>query len=125
MLITKNENIRPVDIDGTLVIHTKEKIKAADRVSVVDPLTGNIINLRINRPMVRLLKEESHRGNYILVWSRGGYEWARNVIQALDLVEYVDQIMSKPLVYVDDTPVTKWLKDRVYIGPDEAYKEQA
>lgn len=123
MNIIKLENIRPVDIDNCLIIHTKETIKPSQRVCVVDPLTGKNLYFRINKPMVRLLKEEHHRGSYILVWSRGGWEWARNVIQALDLVPYVHQIMSKPLVYLDDTPVNKWMRDRVFIGPDETYKE--
>ncbi len=123
MIVTKVENIRPVDVDGTLIIHTRDTITASERIDVVDPLTGKNIRVRINKAMVRLLKEEHHRGSYILVWSRGGYEWARNVIQALDLVPYVHQIMSKPLVYLDDTDVSGWMKDRVFIGPDEKYKE--
>jgi predicted phosphatase len=123
MTITKSESINPVDVDGTLIIHTKAYIKPSERVYIVDPVTGKEIVVRVNRPMVRLLKEESQRGSYVLVWSRGGWEWARNVIQALDLVPYVNHIMSKPLRYMDDSPVKKWMKDRVFIGPDEAYKE--
>lgn len=123
MRVNKNENIRPFDIDNCLVMHTVDPIKPSERVDVIDPLTGKLLRLRINKAMVRLLKEESFRGGCIKVWSRSGWEWARNVIQALDLVSYVDEVMSKPLVYFDDTPVKKWMKDRVFIGPDEKYKE--
>lgn len=120
MNVVKHDHIRPFDIDGTLIVNRREDLP---RVDIIDPLTNRTITMSVNKAMVRLLKEEHHRGNYILVWSRGGYEWARNVIQALDLVPYVHQVMTKPICYFDDKPVKKWMKDRVFIGPDEKYKE--
>lgn len=122
MIVNKNENIRPFDIDGCLVFVSKD-LSNAEIVEVVDPVNAGTITMHINKNMVRLLLEEHQRGGYILVWSRGGWEWARNVVLALGLDDYVHEVMSKPLVYFDDTPVTKWMKDRVFIGPDERYKE--
>lgn len=121
MIITKNENIRPFDVDNCLIIHTSDKT-ILDSVRVIDPVTKKTLVFRKNLSMIRLLKEEHQRGGHIIVWSRGGWEWARNVVQALNLEPYVHQVLSKPVVYFDDTPVKKWMKDRVFIGPDEPYK---
>ncbi len=110
---------RPFDIDGTLVVHRSESLYS---VNVLDPLTGKTLVMGKNLAMIRLLKEEKHRGGFIVAWSRGGYEWATNVIQALELEEFVDIVMDKPLVYFDNEEVTNWMKDRVFIGPDVKYK---
>lgn len=109
------------DIDDTLVMHDQNGDRL-DMVSIKDPVKDRNINLRVNRPMVRLLEEEHQRGSYVVVWSRGGWEWARNVIAALGLEDKVDQVMSKPLAYFDDKPVEEWLKYRVYLLPDTPYK---
>jgi len=119
MQIIKNENIRPIDVDGTLIC---DKLDSDVHVGVHDPVTKRIIRVGVNKNMVRLLLEEKQRGSFIIVWSRGGYEWAKNVLIALDLIEKVDLVMSKPLAYFDDIPVKKWMKDRIFIGPREKYK---
>lgn len=114
---------RPFDIDGTLIVNPKP---GDDVVLIEDPIGGNKIPMRPNKAMIRLLKEESQRGNYILVWSRSGWEWARNVIQALELTEYLTGdkgiIMEKAIVYFDNEDVSAWLKDRVYLDADTDYK---
>lgn len=122
MIILDKENLRMVDVDDTLVMH---KINGHDNkrsVIITDPLGGDKIVLYQNLAMIRLIKEEYARGATIIVWSRGGYEWAKNVVEALKLQKYVTMIMSKPTIYFDDKPVEEWLKDRVYIGPNDSYK---
>lgn len=120
MLVVKNELVRPCDVDGTLVIH--DHTKCHKTVQVFDPATKKWLTMGVNVNMVRLLVEEKHRGGYVIVWSRGGYEWAKNVVLALNLENVVDLVMSKPLAYYDDTPVKKWMKDRVFIEPNVIYK---
>lgn len=124
MRIHKNELIRPFDVDKTLVfpIGPDTEHLPGRRVDVWDPVKKRNIRMILHEPMVRLLEEEKHRGGHILVWSRGGWEWASNVIKAADLVKKVDDVFSKPTVYFDDVEVKKWLKDRVYISPEETYK---
>ena len=119
MQIIKNENIKPFDVDNTLTCDPKD---TSFKVDVVDPVTKGWLTIGVNENMVRLLLEEKQRGAFILVWSRGGYEWAKNVLIAIDIVDKVDLVMSKPLAYFDDTPVKKWMKDRIFIGPKERYK---
>lgn len=123
--VIRNENISPFDVDGTLVMHEDpDAIPISEQVKVLDTLTNTFIIMRINRPMVRLLQESKLRGDYVIVWSRGGYQWAYNVIQALHLENDVDQIMTKPTKYFDDTDVFDWMPDRIYIKPDTIYKQQ-
>ena len=119
MKILKREHIRPFDVDGCLIV---DQPGGAYNIDVYDAVTKQYIKVGVNSNMVRLLKEERQRGSYIVVWSRSGWEWAANVVRALNLEQYVDRVMSKPIVYFDDTPVEHWLKDRVFIGPEVRYK---
>lgn len=150
MVTIKSEYIVMVDVDDTLVMHEEaqkilvpynasndsemtlafdwsgDNIKIPSSlqfVDVQDPIEDRKITLRINKPMVRLVREEAARGAYVIVWSRGGYQWAKNVVEALGLSSEVKLIMSKPLAYFDDKEVSDWLKYRVYLGPDTIYKK--
>lgn len=120
MNVIDNENLRPFDVDGTLIVHKDASIAHA---YVYDAVTKKEIRVGVNEAMVRILMEEHHRGGHIWVWSRSGKEWAANVIRALNLVPYVHTVSCKPLVYFDDVPVKKWLKDRVFLGPEVRYKK--
>lgn len=125
MQVIKNENIKPFDVDDTLVMHLSYTQLCALNVHtlhVQDPIRDRMIMVGVNEPMVRLLEEELHRGAQVIVWSRGGYEWAVNVLKALELDKEDIIVMSKPLVYFDDKDVSDWLKDRVYIKYDSTYK---
>lgn len=123
MLVINNENIEPFDCDDTLVMHVEpDQIPPGESVRVYDAVTKKFITMRINRPMVRLLREAKARGFFVLVWSRGGKRWAADIVKALDLVDFVDIVMTKPLHYFDDKDVAKWLTERVYIEPNVVYK---
>jgi hypothetical protein len=122
MIVTKSENIKPFDVDGCLVSYDYAPKKGYAFADVIDPVTQKYIRVRVNQAMVRLLKEEFQRGSYVIVWSRSGWEWARNVVLALGVEDYVMQVLSKPIVYFDDSPVNKWLRDRIFLEPDTKYK---
>lgn len=123
MKIIKNERMIFCDVDDTLVMHKEERPGGWDNVAIVpDRVTGKDLVLLVNTAMVKLVREEKHRGATIVVWSRGGYEWAADVVTALGLEDVVELVMSKPLVYFDDKPVQEWLTDRVYLPPTAAYK---
>ena len=124
MKINKNERTIYIDVDDTLILSTSNpKAEKLLRADVLDPLTHKYIKVAVHEPMVRLLKEEKHRGSHITVWSRGGYEWAANVIRGLDLVPFVDEVCSKPMVYFDDVEIASWLPYRVWLEPDCNYKK--
>lgn len=124
MKTIKNERIIPCDVDSTLIFPlTKDTGRLGANISIFDAVTRTYKTMVANNAMVRLLKEEKHRGATIIVWSRGGYEWAENVVKALGLTKHVDLIMSKPISYFDDKPVNEWMVDRVYLPLGEKYKE--
>lgn len=116
-----NENVRPFDCDGCLIVDKDKSDLVVDVVDPIDP--AKVIKVGVNKPMVRLLREECARGSYIVVWSRGGHQWASNIVYALKIEDCVSLILSKPIVYFDDIPVQEWLKDRVFIEPHVKYKE--
>lgn len=121
----ENENPEPFDVDGCIIYHADiSTIPDSERIKISDVVTGGTVTVGINRPMVRLLMESKSRGSYVMVWSRSGHRWATDVITALGIMDHVDIIMSKPKVYFDDTPVSDWLKDRVFIEPNVIYKQQ-
>jgi hypothetical protein len=123
MQVIENEEIRPFDVDNCLVDYNYIPGKGQTSAYIYDSVTGKEIKVRVNKAMVRLLKEEFHRGGFVLVWSRSGKRWAKDVILGLGLEKHVHLVMSKPKVYFDDTPVKKWMRDRVFIDFDTKYKE--
>lgn len=124
MKTVDNDDIAPFDVDQTLVLSKDTEVNPHNlTVEIYDPITEKFIKMLVHEPMVRLLREQKRRGSFIMVWSRGGYEWAANVVKALHLTECVDLVMSKPKVYYDDLPVQEWLKDRVYLEPRSTYKK--
>jgi hypothetical protein len=121
MIVTKSENIIWVDVDDTLVLH---KVSEYEYIYVTDPLGGQDIKVTPHTAMIRLLKEEKARGAHIIVHSRGGWQWALNVVEALSLQQFVDEVKTKALVYFDDKPVDEWLRYRVYLEPNIPYKNK-
>lgn len=126
MQVIRQEGIIYFDVDSTLIMHVDPtRLHPTKRLEIKDPIKEGMITVAKNEPMVRLLEEEYHRGSFIVVHSRGGYAWAENVITALGFQEWDKLlIMSKPLAYFDDKPVEEWLPYRVYIKPDEIYKNK-
>jgi hypothetical protein len=121
MRVNKNERTVFFDVDDTLIVHHTLD-KAGRLVNVLDPLSGEYLSFREHTSMVRLLREESHRKSHIVVWSRGGWEWARNVVLTLGIEYMVHEVMTKPMVYFDDKDITEWLPYRVYFEPGTDYK---
>lgn len=125
MLVIQNENTKFFDVDGCLILSkTDTDPKGSEYIAIQDPVHPKYtITMRVHKPNVRCLREEIQRGAHVTVWSRSGWEWARNVVQALGLGETDVTVMSKPLAYFDDMPVEQWLKDRIYLDPNTPYKE--
>ncbi len=128
--VIANENIKFFDIDETLVLHDIETYPNLPTVFVRDHVLEDyakdgiyrFVEVKAHTNMIRLLQEEKARGATIIVWSRGGYRWARDVVEALDLNTQVDFIMSKPLAYFDDSPCEHWMESRIYLDPKSSYK---
>ena len=75
------------DCDGTLIT-----TESADNQKIVP-------NERIRTLLVALA---SFKNVKIIVWSGGGEMWARQVVRELGLTKYVDKIMAKNIIGIDD-----------------------
>lgn len=120
MLEINNEQICMFDVDDTLIIWDRECNHPGDgRVSIENPYTKHVVYLRPHEGHIRLMKEMRARGRYIGVWSGSGVGWAKAVIAALDLAEYVHLVQTKPIAYVDDLKSDYWLNNHIYLKPQE------
>ena len=94
------------DVDETLVFWKTDFDPNDDIIEAVDPyLGGQIIKLVPHHRHVNFLKRAKGQGRQVVVWSAGGAYWAKAVVEALGIEDYVDVIMSKPVAYCDDTPL--------------------
>lgn len=55
-----------------------------------------------NIPAIEHLKKMRKRGHTVIVWSRGGEDWAEAVVEALGIGEYVDVVCDKLHYHMDD-----------------------
>lgn len=125
MLTIHNEQVYCFDVDDTLVMWDDQYAdRALGRVRIVDPYDGATVYLKPHARHIKLLKQMHGRGRQIIVWSQGGAAWARAVIEALGLSEYVHICMTKPAGYVDDLPAQAWLPNRIYLSHQEEPKHE-
>lgn len=113
MKINENELSVVIDIDDTLLMWGKEKNEQA--IPITCPYTKETLRLVPHKRHIELLKQYKGRGYYVTVWSAGGWEWALTAVKTLNLSNFVDEVRSKPLKYVDDLSGNEILGTRVYI----------
>lgn len=107
MNVIENENVIFFDVDDTLIREpTEEEFKNFNFISFTN-FNINVGKTPINKNR-DLLRQFKARNYTVIVWSHGGYAWAKEVITKLGASEYVDYIMTKPRVYVDDISVNEW-----------------
>lgn len=115
MNVLENENIVCIDVDDTLVIWNVPPGREGETVLFNN--FGYAEWLLPHQAHIRLLKQFKVRGQHVIVWSQGGYQWAREVVKCLGLENYVDAVMSKPKWIIDDLPASAWMK-RSYLDLD-------
>ena len=111
MKIVETEMVVTIDVDDTLILWDEPNDKS---ISILDPNDGSINRVTPHDFHIKLLKKHAGRGYTIIVWSQGGYHWARSVVVALGLQRYVDFVMTKPCKYIDDLPCAAWMGPRLY-----------
>lgn len=79
------------------------------------------IYLKPHTKMIEKLKTLHARGMYIVIWSAGGYEWAKAVMEALQLQKYTHLVIGKPIMMFDDLPTEEALGKTKYIPYDKEY----
>lgn len=110
MIVTKAENVAYIDIDNTLI----RKANTNDLFPKLLDYYGNNWNIIPKYDNIQFLKSLKSRGYYIIVHSANGWQHALNVVNLLELTEFVDEIKTKPQKYVDDEPVENWFGPRIY-----------
>lgn len=118
--VVENEQLVMVDCDDTLVMWETSNPNFKT-VKIVDPYDGKLLKLKVHAGHVKVLKDRKARGSFVIVWSAGGYKWAKAVVEALGLTSYVDLICSKPLMYIDDKKAEDILGEHLYLGPNSKY----
>lgn len=106
MIVTESQNIVYIDVDNTIIKRTTfgEKLDYYGIEWTVSPMFENI----------NFLKSLKARGYYIIVHSANGWLHAKKVVELLQLVDFVDEIKTKPTKYVDDVSVENWFGPRIY-----------
>ena len=104
------------DVDDTLVMW--DESLPGDTVAI--ECNGHLNHMVINKGNLEELKRHGSRGIDVIVWSKGGHEWAHNVVRALKLEKYVAAVMTKPFCYYDD--LQNPLGERRYYKLGEKYE---
>lgn len=109
MLVCKN--IKLFDVDDTLILwgHDKKGCK------FFNPEDNIWEEGEPHLKHIDFLKRSKEKGYAILVWSHSGAEYAKNVVKALELEEYVDIISNKPTDYVDDEKCCDWMGKQIWL----------
>lgn len=99
------------DVDNTLVMWYKpEGYTKKDAVKITDPYSGAVYDLYPHKSHIKLMKMLQARGSKIVVWSAGGYEWAKTIVEALKLP--ADVVLEKPATYWDDEECSAWMSSK-------------
>lgn len=110
MKILQSSKLTAFDVDETLIISVP-KGNVDDECFMLGGTWW-----RPHHRHIHQLKAHSARDHTILVWSAGGDAWAERVIRHLDLVDYVDYLVDKPLWAYDDNK--QWI-NWIYYKPNE------
>ena len=112
MIKMKNIKTCFFDVDNTLV---KTYVNERPEGSILVP-SWSAVSIVAIKQHVDAIKSFKARGMNIVVWSKGGSDWAETVIKLLDLTDYVDLIVNKPDWAFDDMPANKILTDVIYFN---------
>lgn len=120
MKIIPTEDLLPFDVDDTIVMHGKIR-KGQRTVAYTCPYTDEQKIVRVNEPMVQVLRERLARGTSVLVWSKSGYKKAVAILRALKIDHKNLYVTSKFKDYADDKDISTWSGERIWLDPDCGY----
>lgn len=121
-LVIESDMTLFVDVDNTLVsVRTKEEVPLdwQERGPLPNTFWLKISDEEywvVYQKHIDFLKKSKLREHVVFVWSAGGHEWAKRVVDILYLNEWVDVVMSKPRWVVDDLPASVFIPEanRIY-----------
>lgn len=100
------------DCDDTLITFDFPP-KYTNRAIMIGPEGYKRLALPMTKNIEKL-KNARSRGHGVVIWTQGGYAWGKMVVDALQLQNYVDLIVTKPSWIYDDLPVEKWMGPRFF-----------
>lgn len=116
MYVLESDNVVFADCDDTLVLWGRPEGGQAESLEVGQ---GDYVELVYPHWVhVQKLREHKARGHKVVVWSQGGYEWARAVVKALDIEDVVDAVMRKPTWCMDDMPASAYMPQPYWVKPE-------
>lgn len=120
MNVARSENIIAFDVDDTLILWDENHTQPFEgSIRVTCPHDGYVSYHRPYKRHIEFLKKQYAKGYTVVVWSSAGTGWAEAVVNALELNDYVDFVMSKPIKWVDDQiNASDVLGKRVFLSED-------
>lgn len=116
MYFLESEDVVYVDCDETLIFWKTDEDPNDRIIEVVDPYTGKYVKLVPHERHIELVQRKKGQGKAVVVWSAGGAKWAKTVVDGLGLEPFVDVVLCKPSIYIDDCPIENWGLQRVYLS---------
>lgn len=100
------------DCDDTLVTWGNPYMSPSSELKwIYIPSRSKSFLVGVHTKHVQNLKEHFHRGHTVVVWSAGGSEWAKAVVDSLGLEAHVDLVMPKPTWFYDDQKSEHFLSE--------------
>lgn len=125
MKVIESSKIIYVDVDDTLVIWDwQQYTDNTDDLFYLKADDGCTIAVLPHKRHIEMIDQFKMRGHTIVVWSQGGWAWAKKVVEALGIESKVDVVMSKPDWYVDDLASSAFMKKNIYLHPFDKAKDQ-
>lgn len=105
------DKIVPFDVDETLI-----GVGGPREITFFNPNHNVYETTKVHEEHVEEIKRLKKEGHSIIVWSMSGSQYTKNVVEALELTEYVDLVSDKPIEYYDDMKVGwEWMAIRKYL----------
>lgn len=113
MKVIENDNCVYFDCDDTLVMWDNKHKTESNTIDF--NCYGMTYKLVPHKVHIQYLKDSKTKNkNTIVVWSAGGWEWAKEVVEKLGIEQYVDAVMAKPIRYVDDLHCSEFMGQLIY-----------
>lgn len=103
------------DVDDTLICHNLSDFPKEDRITI--RCKGRSFDAVPHRLNLNLLIKFYKLGYDVHVWSKTGKSWAKAVVKALNIQQYVKSCLTKPDFLLDDKGADQWLGPIIYRNP--------
>lgn len=120
MFVLKGDNTIFFDVDNTLILWNCDpqdprtiwipSLKV-DGVNENGTVSYEHVPVIPHEKHLLMIKRHKQLGNTVVVWSKSGPEWARNIVEYFGLSGYVDLVCGKPCVVYDDLKPDQFLTD--------------